>query len=199
MTTGVNTILISVLTDSDSLQTHLPEKVVAKFCGESLALGNYLVSYADSYLACDPKVNCPFFQKGNCPKIDCPFIHPLSKLLCANWKFQDRTFPGAVLYLNFSCPERQDIQGFPSSPLQSHRNCCHFVTFCWPGRYEASTEVDVKTAAWVSRQMEERTGDSETEHAFWKRQHTMGSHMWCWVIWHCKPDSWVEYKSWMFC
>lgn len=71
---GVNAILVSMLTDSDSLQIHLPEKVVTRFYGESLVLGNYLVSYADSYPACDPKTNCSFFQKGNCPEIDCPFI-----------------------------------------------------------------------------------------------------------------------------
>lgn len=40
--TGVNTILISVLTDSGSLQTHLPKKVDTRFRGELLVLENYL-------------------------------------------------------------------------------------------------------------------------------------------------------------
>lgn len=71
-----------------------------------LCLETIRVPYADRCPACDPKTNCPFFQKGNCPEIDCTLTHPLSKLLCANWKFQGMTFPGAVLCLNFSCPEK---------------------------------------------------------------------------------------------
>lgn len=93
--------------------------MVSRFHGESvncLCSETIWVSYADSCPACDPKTNCPFFQKGNCPERDCPLIHPLSKLLCTNWKFQGMTFPGAVLYLNFSCPEK-DRASKVSHPL----------------------------------------------------------------------------------
>ena len=71
-----------------------------------LCLETIRVSYADRCPAYDPKTNCPFFQKGNCPEIDCALTHPLSKLLCTNWRFQGMTFPRAVLCLNFSCPEK---------------------------------------------------------------------------------------------
>lgn len=100
VTTEVNTIWIIVLTDWFITNSS------SRFCGESFVLGNCLVSYADSYSAGDPKTNCPFSQKGNCPEIGCPLFHPLCKPLCANWKFQGMTFPGTVLYLNFSCSEK---------------------------------------------------------------------------------------------
>lgn len=128
VTTGVNTVLMSALTGSHSLQTNLPEQSITRSSGESL----HGVSYADSCPAYDPKTNCPFFQKGNLPVIDCPFIYPLSKLMHTDWKFQDMTFPILILAV------QKEKTGHPRFPLQSPSNGCHCVTFCWPGRWEAS-------------------------------------------------------------
>lgn len=68
-----------------------------RFCGESHVLGNYLVSYADSYSACDPKTNCPFFQKGNCPEIDCPFISSTLQTAVCQLKIPEHDF-------SWNCP-----------------------------------------------------------------------------------------------
>lgn len=128
MTSGVNTNLMSLLTGWDSLQSNLPEKVVTRSSGEALVW----VSYADSCPAYDPQANCPFFQKGNFPEIDCPFIHPLYKLMHADWKFQGMTFPILILAVQ---KEKTEHLRFP---LRSLRNCCHCVSSCCPGRWEDS-------------------------------------------------------------
>lgn len=114
MTTGVNTVLMILLTGSDSMQSNLPKKVVTRSSSESLVW----VSYADSRPAYDPQTNCPFFQKGNFSEIDCPFIHPLFKLMHTDWKFQGMTFPILILAV------QKEKTGHPRFPLQSLRNCC---------------------------------------------------------------------------
>lgn len=178
MTTGVNTILMSVLTGSDSLQTNLPEKVVTRSSGESLLW----VSYADSCPAYDPKTNCPFFQKGNFPEIDCPFIYPLSKLMHTDWKFQGMTFPILILAV------QKEKTGHPRFPLQSLSNCCHCVTFCWPGRWEASRRRMLKQPHGSASRWRKGLGSGKQCKLLKKRQRSTGSHMCYWLIWHCNTD-----------
>lgn len=169
------------------------ESVVNRSCSKTI-----WVSYADSCPACDPKTNCPFFQKGNCPEVDCPFIQPLSQLLCTNWKFQGMTFPGAVLYLNFSCPEK-DRASEVSQPLLRSPTETAVIVLLSAG--QAGMRLPLR---WMLKQPHGSAGrwrkglGIAKQSMLFKRQHTVGSHMWCWVTWQCSTDSrWRDYKSWM--
>lgn len=176
------------------LRTWSQESVVNSLCSKTI-----WVLYADSCPACDPKTNCPFFQKGNCPEIDCPINHPLSTLLCTNWKFQGTTFPGAALYLNFSCPEKDRASKVSQPFLRSPTETAVIVLL---SAGQAGMRFPLR---WMLKQPHGSAGrwrkglGIAKQSTLFKRQCTVGSHMWCWVIWHCNTDScWIECKSWMF-
>ena len=125
--------------------------------------------------------------------------HPLSKPLCPNWKFQGITFPGAVLGLNFSCPEKDRASKVSHSPLCAPMETAVIVLLsAGQAGMRLPLRGMLKQPHGSAGRWRKGVGIAKQSMLFKRIAYHGVTHV-VLVIWHCSSDScWREFKNWMF-